>query len=440
MSYQEPTGLAGRQRRERWQRARVLAGALLVMCMLGVVYGFSALTEPLARTFPSWSQQDIQAANTLALLFFALSMVPAGWLQDQYGPRLTPLLAALFFLVGLLGASQATRPDQKMLWWASYGVLNGIGVGLATVSPLAALNKWFPERRGLISGVALMGFGIGAAIFIPTVSNYLDPARGGHSLQQFFQLHALLVAAGVALGGWQLQNPPRLRELARAAHAGVRDRAWGEMLGTPRFWTLWLMMALSCTAGLMTIAVVKAAVKENPLLTAAQASLAGSILALCNALGRPLWGLISDRLGRQRAFVALFALQATAMFLLAPGLAAGAGPAFVLVGLIGLNFGGAFGLFAPATAEAFGTRHLGVNYGFVFTGYGVAGVLGPQVAAYYKDTLGVFGPAFQIGGLLAATASLTALVWTWRTPRAPGAPVVELPDRAEAVELDRAAD
>ncbi len=425
------------------ERYRVLLGALLVMTMLGVVYGFSALTEPVSRQFPSWSHKDIQFANTLALLFFAIAMVPAGWLQDRYGPRLTPLMAAFLFGLAFFLASQVTRPDQKVLWWVSYGVLYGSGVGLATVSPLAALNKWFPEKRGLVSGIALMGFGLGAAVFIPTASSYLDT----HTLSQFFQIHMLVCSAMVATGALLLKNPPPMRALAVAhANGAGRDVPWTEMLRTGRFWTLWLLMALSCTAGLMTIAVVKAAVKDSPVMTAAQASLAGSILSLMNALGRPFWGSISDRLGRPRTMAVLFGAQAAAMFLLSPGLATGAWAAFILVGVIGMNFGGAFGLFAPATAESFGTKYLGVNYGWVFTGYGVAGIIGPLVAAYYKDTLGVFGPAFLVGGALAAAASALAATWSIRLARQSVRPAttpvvdVEFGDADEQSWLRKAAD
>jgi len=221
---------------ERWL---VLLGALIVINVLGVVYGFSALVEPMKRTFPTWTNTDIQRANALALLFFALSMAPAGRLQDRYGPRLTPLLASVCFLTAFLLASIVTDPSQKLLWWLSYGAIYGMGVGLGTVSPLAALNKWFPKNRGLITGIALTGFGTGPAIYIPTVSRYLDPAAGGHTIQQFFTLHAFVCAGLVFVGAMLFKNPPHLQVVTLHAAAGKRDLSPTEMARTQRFWTLW---------------------------------------------------------------------------------------------------------------------------------------------------------------------------------------------------------
>lgn len=425
---------------ERWL---VLLGALIVINVLGVVYGFSALVEPMKRTFPTWTNTDIQRANALALLFFALSMAPAGRLQDRYGPRLTPLLASVCFLTAFLLASIVTDPSQKLLWWLSYGAIYGMGVGLGTVSPLAALNKWFPKNRGLITGIALTGFGTGPAIYIPTVSRYLDPAAGGHTIQQFFTLHAFVCAGLVFVGAMLFKNPPHLQVVTLHAAAGKRDLSPTEMARTQRFWTLWSMMALSCTAGLMTLAVVKVAVKESGV-TAAQAAWAASILAIFNAIGRPFWGVVSDRIGRERTFAVIFTVQAFAMFCLPTGLQSGFGPICVLVALVGLNFGGAFGLFAPSTADSFGTKHLGTNYGLVFTGYGVSGILGPLVVAYYKDKFGIYAPAFHLAGLLAALAAAVAYSWAFSTHRAKQAlsvaPVLDADNATEETWLDKAAD
>lgn len=414
MSQAEVTRATERQGAERWL---VLLGALQVQIVLGVVYGFSALIEPLQVSFPGWTNRDVQIANTLALLCFALTTVPAGWLQDRRGPRLPALLGAGFLLLAFLTASTVSLEAHRLRWWISYGVLYGVGIGLAYVCPIAALVKWFPKHKGLITGIAVAGFGGGAAIFIPTVGPFL----AGHTLAQFFRLHALICGLLVACGALLLKNPPPSATAATAArHEGpTRDLDWREMVRRGSFWRLWAMFVGSATAGLMTIAVARAAVADTPGILPAAAATAAAVLSLMNALGRVFWGAMSDRLTRDRAMIIMFGLQALAMFALAPGLTLGPAAAIGLMGLIGLNFGGNFALFPAATADAFGTRHLGVNYGWVYTSYGVAGVLGPQIAAWFKDVHQTYTPAFVIAGVLVACASAIAAIGV-RPLHAPG--------------------
>ncbi len=403
----------------------VLIGALQIQVILGVVYGFSALVEPVKHQFPTWTNQDVQWANTLALLFFAIMMVPAGRLQDRMGPKLPALLGAQALFFAFLLAATIRSPQQKMLWWLSYGVLYGVGIGLAYVCPIAALVKWFPERKGLITGIAVAGFGGGSALFIPTVSAYFAPQEvlhtvngaataiaEGHTVSDFFLIHALICGVLCAVGALLMANPPAPAATPAAATAAAKpnDLDWRQMLATPKFWLLWLMFVGSATAGLMTISVVKVAVKEVSGITPAQAAFAGSVLALLNALGRVFWGAVSDKVGREPAMIAMFGLQTVAMFLVTPLISTGAMGAYVIMGLVGLNFGGNFALFPSATADAFGIRNLGMNYGWVFTAYGAAGVIGPQVAAYFKDVQKTYAPAFIVAGVLVGIATGLAVV------------------------------
>ncbi|NUP99596.1 MAG: OFA family MFS transporter [Armatimonadetes bacterium] len=397
---------------------------MLVQMVLGTIYGFSVLVKPLAAEFTDWSTKDIQLSFTLALLTFAAVMVPAGRLQDKVGPRKPALAGAVLLFCGALLSSFVGDPSQKWLWWLSYGVLFGAGIGLAYVCPIAALAKWFPDIKGLITGVAVAGFGGGAAIFAPTVSPYLE----SHGLQHFFLTHAIICGVVVAFGAMLLRNPPadwtppaKAATAATRAKPPVADLDWQQMLRTPRFWMLWLMFAGSSTAGLMTIGVIKVAAGKE--MGDALAATAVSVLSIFNAFGRVFWGGVSDRVGRSLSMLIAFAIQAVVMLSLARGLTAGPAVAMVLVALVGLNFGANFALFPSATADAFGTRNLGVNYGLVFTAYGIGGTIGPMIAAYCKDSLGVFDPAYVVAGLLVAAAALGAIVvGRLDRPRPPVAP------------------
>lgn len=401
---------------DRWL---VLAGALMVQLILGTVYGFSVLIKPLQAQFPEWSNTDIQLAFTLTLVFFAAVMVPAGRLQDMVGPRIPTLLGAAALCLGSLMASTVRDPSQKFQFWMSYGVIAGTGIGLAYVCPIAALTKWFPDIKGLITGIAVAGFGGGAMIFIPTVSRFLGP--NAQPVHEFFLIHAIASGVIVIVGALLLRNPPPgwappRRELPAGAPprptpaAPVEQADWPQVLRTPRFWQLWLMFAGAAAAGLMTIGVVKDAVAEQPMIAASQAALAGSILSIFNALGRVAWGGVSDRLGRERSMALMFGIQTVTMFLVPWAIAQGAVMAYVIMALIGLNFGGNFAVFPSATADRFGTKHMGVNYGLVFTAYGVAGVVGPMIAAYFKDTVGAYAPAFMVAGVLVGLATGLAVI------------------------------
>lgn len=408
-----------------YRRWLVLLGALMVQAILGTVYGFSALVKPVQASFPGWSNQDIQLAFTLALVSFAFTMVPAGRLQDKVGPRLPALLGAGFLFCGIFLTSLVRDESQKWLWWLAYGVIAGAGIGLAYVCPIAALSKWFPDIKGLITGVAVAGFGGGAFIFIPSVSKYLSPEAGAHTLGQFFLTHALASGLIVFLGGLLLCNPPAGWTPPTPAKAAVKaaapatDVAWQQMLRTPLFYLLWLMFMGNAMAGLMTIGVAKEAVKAVPGILEDQASLAGSVLSLLNAFGRIFWGTVSDKLGRSRTMTLMFGLQLVVMLVINSVFGMGVGAAILIMGLVGLNFGGNFALFPSATADAFGTRNLGVNYGLVFTSYGIGGVVGPMVAAYFKDTLGVYAPAFYVAAGLVLMALLLSLAYARLAARRP---------------------
>ena len=456
---------------ERWL---VLLGAVMVQSVLGTLYGFSALIKPVQEQFKDWSAQDIQKAFQFAILVFAITMLFAGRLQDRKGPRLPALIGAVTLCLGALLGSLVPATGSKLLWWLSYGVILGAGTGLTYVCPIAALAKWFPEVKGLITGVAVAGFGGGAAIFVPTVAKFLDPKVGHHSLTEFFYAHALICLVVVGAGALLLRNPPEGWQppqpaKAAAAKPATVDLSWREMLATPRFWLLVAMFFGSALAGLMAIGVVKAAVEsitfpvnlpvsrvaeaivplakgqkfadvtmvtKIKVVTAQQAALAAVLLSICNALGRILWGGISERLGRPRAMLINFLLQAVAMFTLFAAINAAAKVSFdqmaaaagaqgmyqplegwhpaalvavLFMGFIGANFGGVLALFPSATADAFGTKNLGLNYACVFMGYGLAGYLGPQIAAYYKDVKHAYDPAFLIGGALVALAAVGAV-------------------------------
>lgn len=302
--------------------------------------------------------------------------------------------------------------DAVFLLWGTVGFLAGAGIGLAYVCPIAALVKWFPRHKGLVSGVAVAGFGLGAFFFkgdpyIVSTAWLTIPIPGAqgfsetYGIRNLFFVHGLVCLIGIGLGALLLTNPPGLPTPSNQEG----ESAWQETLRRPAFYLLWAMFFSGAMAGLMVIGIVQPFVTQTLAsggLGLAQAAAAGTAavgyLAIFNALGRVLWGLVSDRLGRTPTFVILFLAQATVMFLLGHlngvvALTAGAA-------LVGFNFGGNFALFPSATSDLFGAKNFGANYGWMFTAFGIAGVVGIVAGNAAQAITGSYSAAFTVAGTL----------------------------------------
>lgn len=314
--------------------------------------------------------------------------------------------------------------DKLLLLWATIGLLAGVGIGFAYVCPIAALVKWFPHHKGLVSGLAVAGFGFGAYIFSRPdglgAVGYIE-RFGIHTL---FTTHGLISFVVVCVGALLLRNPPSsIPAGTPAAATSGRPREQAPILRTVPFYLAWLMFFSGAMAGLMVIGIMKPFVGDQLVATARTAGVmmdeplrqslllkgatAVGILAIFNAVGRIVWGLLSDRVGRTAALMMMFALQGIAMLSLAALttdwlLYAGAA-------LVGFNFGGNFALFPSLTADLFGSRHFGANYGKVFTSYGAAGVVGVWVGNVARTWTGSYFAAFAMAAGLCFLSMLLAL-------------------------------
>lgn len=311
--------------------------------------------------------------------------------------------------------------DELFVIWGTVGFLAGAGIGFAYVCPIAALVKWFPNNKGLVSGIAVAGFGFGAYLFKGESLGALGYIET-HGITRFFLVHAAICFAGVTIGAMLLRNPPGAAE-GSAVSLDRGDSEWQDTLRRPAFYVLWLMFFSGAMAGLMVIGIVKVFAGEQ-LVQAAGAGgtslpedevasllLKGAAavgwLAIFNAVGRVVWGFVSDLIGRTAAFVAMFLFQAVMMFLLI-GMKSEASLA-VAASIVGFNFGGNFALFPSATADLFGTRNLGANYGWVFTSYGIAGVAGIAAGNTAKLATGSYAAAFTLASVLCLLSAALAI-------------------------------
>jgi len=400
--------------KNRWL---IVVGALLIQLCLGAIYAWGAFTNKLQDPEGAFRYSATQTSwiFSAGLATFAIVMILAGRLQDKYGPRIISLIGALILGAGYIIAGLTGTSFALMLFFI--GIVGGAGIGMGYVCPIAACVKWFPDIKGLITGLAVAGFGAGAFIFIKLAGSW------GHLIENYgvnttFIVFGIIFAVCATAGSLLLSNPPAGWKPAGwqppanadgSKKAQVTDLTQGQAIRTGQFWMIWLAFVFSAGCGLMVIKCLKNfGVFEGGLSPAAAGSALG-LLALFNGLGRVVWGTLSHKLSAKGALILMCALQGAMMFVLLKLGSSAASLAFAAC-WIGFNFGGNFALFPLLTLENFGAKNLGANYGAVFTSYGVGGILGPVLAGRVWDQMGTFKTAFVIAGIACLVAAGLALV------------------------------
>jgi OFA family oxalate/formate antiporter-like MFS transporter len=433
----------------RWT---VIVGGLIVQIILGTVYAFSVFVRPLEVEM-GWDRATTQWAFSVALATFAIVMIPAGRLQDRIGPRKVASIGGLLLGVSFLLGAALVAPERPWALYLTYGLVGGAGIGFAYVCPIAAAMKWYPDKKGLITGLAVAGFGAGALFFAGPASVLLLPPGGegeamglfeillvglgfskgggfGIGWRAFFVLHGVVAGAAVLFGASLLRNPPEGWKPPGWNPDPINDRGqveveWRDMMNRPLACMLWLTFIFGATSGLLAIGQWKPMMGQ--ILAGrsfAPAWLGGfgrflepvGILAVFNAIGRIFWGKISDLVDRPRAMMLMFLGQGMVFMMLA-GIDSHLA-VFLASAWVGLNFGGNFALFPSATADYFGTKNLGANYGWIFTAYGVAGIMGPVVGGLLFDVTQSYVMAFLYAGVLCFIAAASSVV-VWALSRRP---------------------
>ncbi len=400
----------------------VVVGGILIQLCLGAIYAWSVFTPSLKES--GWTSQQTQYVFSAGLASFAIVMVLAGaFLMPKLGPRKLAILGGVVLGVGYLLGGLAGGTNVTMLV-IFIGLIGGGGIGLGYVVPIAVGMRWFPDKKGLITGLAVAGFGFGAMLWVK-----LGGAWGNliatYGLSQTFTIYGILFGVLVSVGGiWMVfppegwkpagwtAPPPKAGQVAEGTNYVA-----GQMLKTPQFFMIFLTFVFSAGAGLMTIGLMKLFPKEA-LQAAGQtpeqaSAIAGTAMAvffsLANGFGRIAWGTMSDKLGRKLSVIIMCATQG--IFVIAFTKMAGT-PGLLYLGatLIGFNFGGNFALFPTITADTFGAKNIAQLYPFVFLAYGVGGIGGPILGGRLGD-MGDFPKAFLICGVLClVAAAVTACV------------------------------
>lgn len=407
-------------------RILVMVGAIIVQLCLGTIYAWSVFQTALRGGTYNWDSLWTQLPFAAGLASFALFMIYAGRLQDRIGPKKVAtlggvLLGAGYILASFVDSFATDALIGTLYLIVTYGIIGGAGIGFAYVCPIAALVKWYPDKKGSVSGIAVAGFGGGALIFL-YVEEFLLDLSGG--LVGFpFMILGIIYFLGVLIGSQLLAVPPAgwippgYTPPPTSADGTGGGMMPGEMIRTSTFWLLWIMFMLAATAGLMTLGNVKsAAIEVDPLVEPLRlGALIGGIMSIFNAAGRIVWGATSDKIGRIKTYILVFLILAIAMFSFAflTTLTAAEGlwiSVTIVASVIGFCFGANFSLFPSATVDYFGSENVGKNYGVVFTSYGVAGIVGGLLAGYIVDWLGSYYLVFMIMGVFAILAIVLTLI------------------------------
>ena len=401
--------------------------ALSINLVLGVLYAWGVIAKALVVQW-HWSKADAALPFTVATGAFAITMIFAGRLQDKVGPRLIAAVGGIVLGLGLVASSYAQSPALMLV---TFGIVGGIGIGIGYSATTPPAIKWFPpSKKGLITGIVVSGVGL-AAVYISPLTAFLLKKVGIQETFVYLGVGAIVV---VALLAQLLRNPPAGFQpvaaaagspAAKAAAAQRPTRDWNEMLRTSQFYRLWLMFILAASAGLMIIAHVAIIAKEQAHWEWGFVPVV--LLAIFNSAGRVASGIVSDRIGRTQTMVLAFVLQACNMFAFSHYTTSALlvfGSAFT-----GLCYGTIFTLMPAATADFYGVKNLGVNYGFVFTGFGVAGMFGPLLGGKIRDVTGSYSTSYTISAVMLLAGA--ALAFTTRAPAVAAASVPSgSPERA----------
>jgi MFS transporter, OFA family, oxalate/formate antiporter len=376
----------------RW--SVVIAGVVILMC-LGVAYSWGVFLVPIDREM-NWGRAKISFAVSMLLLVFSVFMVIGGLLEKKIGPRKTAGIGGILVGSGWLLASFSRTPITLYL---SYGVLAGIGTGLSYLPSIAGGIKWFPEKKGLITGIIVFGFGFGTAFLSPLITNLIN----------VYGWRTTMVACGIIFGlvitlAAQFLNTPPIPDSVNN-ECTINDAAFSpmEMLKTNSFRVMFITYFISMVAGMMTIGHLIAFITDKGF-NAMQGALALTVLSIFNGVGRIAAGYVSDFLGGKKTLVLLFAFIGSAMFVLYHSGVLSV--IYVLCALIGLCFGGFLAVYPALTAEYFGCRDFAVNYGLIFMGYGIGCFLGPLMGGWVHDATKSYISAFYFAGAVALIGSL----------------------------------
>lgn len=387
----------------------IAASGVIIQLLMGTVYGWSVFKKPLMEAH-GWTSAQVGLAFTIVIFCLGLSAALGGKFVDKAGARKVATLGSILFGIGTLIAGYANSIGNLMLLYAGYGVISGVGIGLGYITPIAVLVRWFPDKKGFITGLAVMGFGLGAAL-IGKIVPLLIPAVGVSNtfyILGAIYLGALLFAAKNLNNppeGWTLPVNPVIKAKSVAAIVSVDLKTAVQM---PQFYLLWCVLFINISAGLALIANISPMVQSQLGITAMAAGTIVFISSLFNGFGRIFWASLSDKIGRKNVFLIMLISQIP-LFVLIPQ--AKAFWLFTAMCCYILScLGGGFATMPAFAVDTFGPKNIGNIYGKILFAWGIGGIVGPMLMEYFFKKTQTYAYAFSlIAGILLLGVVLMSL-------------------------------
>ncbi|MDO5969697.1 OFA family MFS transporter [Flavivirga aquimarina] len=386
--------------KNRWL---IAASAVGIHISIGSVYAYSVMTNPVKDIFDV-DGSVIKWAFKIAILLLGLSAAFLGRWVEKVGPKVSGTTAGLFYGIGILGSGLAVQLESLTLFYLCYGVIGGIGLGLGYITPVSTLVKWFPDKRGLATGMAIMGFGFAALIFGPVMQSLFDAVGVSNAFYILGVIYMILILSSARY----IERPPEgympdgfKPGEGKTIKADISNINANESLKTPRFYYIWIMMFINIACGIAIISAASPMMQEKLNYTPMEAAAIVGLIGVFNGLGRIMWSGLSDYLGRANTYIIFFAFQILAFFFL-PKISMELVFLVVLFTVITM-YGGGFATLPAFLGDLFGTKQLGAIHGMVLAAWGLAGVVGPTIYDVVKnatgsldDTLEVFAGLFVI--------------------------------------------
>ncbi|MDM5263829.1 OFA family MFS transporter [Sulfurovum sp. XTW-4] len=398
------------QVKNRWFMA---LAAMAIHISIGSVYAWSVYVKPIQSTM-NWTLTDVTITFSIAIFFLGLSAALMGKFVERKGPRVAATLAAVLFGLGTVGSGLAIHLESKLLLYVTYGILGGAGLGIGYISPVSMLVKWFPDRRGMATGLAIMGFGFASAISGPAIKVLIDSVGVSSTFYILGSIYFIVMFTAAQY----LANPPEgymPAHFTAAINAGKKklkedlvNITRDEAVKTARFYGLWIMLFINVTCGIAIISVASPLLQEVIGISALAAASAVGLMGIFNGAGRIAWASISDYLTRPVVFILFFITQIIAFYMLTTVTSILLFQ--ILLYYIMTCYGGAFASVPAYIGDIFGTKELGAIHGYILTAWALAGLVGPIIIAYVKDTTGSYTGTLYVFVALFVVALITSLL------------------------------